>query len=68
MIDWFFVPEDQDLENQKKPFDVPDEIARVLEEHLENNEADTDEEIGPIIWDFAGQDIYRAMTSNLYVL
>ncbi|CAH3153159.1 unnamed protein product [Porites evermanni] len=56
-----FVPEDQDLGNQKKPFGVPDEIAIILEQHLDKNEADTDEKIWPIIWDFAGQDIYRAM-------
>ena len=56
-----FVSEDQDLENQKKPFGVPDEIAILLEQHLERNEADTDEKIWPIIWDFAGRDIYRAI-------
>ena len=56
-----FFSEDQDLENQKKPFGVPDEIAIVLEEHLEKNEADTEENIWPIIWDFAGQDIYHAI-------
>ena len=40
---------------------VPDEIATLLEEYLEKNEAETDEKIWPIIWDFAGQDIYRAI-------
>ena len=63
------VSEDQDLENA-----LPDETAIVIEEHLEKNEADTDEKIWPIIWDFAGQDIYRAihpifMSSNgIYLL
>ena len=55
------VSENEDLENQKKPFSVPDEIAIILEEHLEKNEGDTNEKIWPIIWDFAGQDIYRAI-------
>ena len=58
---YFLVSEDQGLGNQKKPFGVPDEISRVLEEHLEKNETDTDDKIWPIIWDFAGQDIYRAI-------
>ena len=52
---------DEDLGNQKKPFSVPDEIAIILEEHLAKNEDDTNEKIWPTIWDFAGQDIYRAI-------
>ena len=48
-------------EDQNKPSVVPDEIVTVLEEYLEKNEAETDEKIWPIIWDFAGQDIYRAI-------
>ncbi|CAH3022853.1 unnamed protein product [Porites evermanni] len=53
--------QDQDLENQAKTSGLPDEIAVIVEQHLEKNEADTDEKIWPIIWDFAGQDIYRAI-------
>ena len=56
-----FFAEKKDFENQKKPSGVPDEIAIVLEEHLKKNEAGTDEKIWPIIWDFAGQDIFRAI-------
>ena len=52
---------EDDLEYQKKSFGVPDEIAIILEEHLEKNEGDTNEKIWPTIWDFAGQDIYRAI-------
>ena len=48
------VSEDEDL-------GVPDEIVTILEEHLEKNEGDTNEKIWPTIWDFAGQDIYRAI-------
>ena len=52
---------EDDLKYQKKSFGVPDEIAIILEEHLEKNEGDTNEKIWPTIWDFAGQDIYRAI-------
>ena len=55
------VSEDEDLENQKKPSGPPDEIAIILKEHLEKNEGATNEKIWPTIWDFAGQDIYRAI-------
>ena len=60
----FFLAEHQDL---KKSFQVPGEevmpaeVALLLAENLAKNEIDPDEKIWPIIWDFAGQDIYRAI-------
>ena len=40
---------------------MPAEVALLLAENLAKNEIDPDEKIWPIIWDFAGQDIYRAI-------
>ena len=40
---------------------MPDNVALLLAENLAKNEIDPDEKIWPIIWDFAGQDIYRAI-------
>ena len=40
---------------------MPDDVALLLAEKLVTNELDTDEKIWPVIWDFAGQDIYRAI-------
>ena len=60
----FFLAEHQDL---KKSLQVPeeevmpDDVALLLAENLAKNEIDPDEKIWPIIWDFAGQDIYRAI-------
>ena len=55
------------LTEQQKSFQVPgeevmpDNVALLLAENLAKNEIDPDEKIWPIIWDFAGQDIYRAI-------
>ena len=38
-----------------------DDVALLLAENLARNELDPDEKIWPVIWDFAGQDIYRAI-------
>ena len=40
---------------------MPVNVALLLAEHLTRNKFDSDEKIWPIIWDFAGQDIYRAI-------
>ena len=40
---------------------MPADIAFLLEEYLAKNEFHPDEKIWPVIWDFAGQDIYRAI-------
>ena len=40
---------------------MPDDVALLLEENLAKNEFHPDEKIWPLIWDFAGQDIYRAI-------
>ena len=53
---------------------MPDNVAFLLAENLAKNEIDPDEKIWPIIWDFAGQDIYRAihpifmLQEDLYLL
>lgn len=62
-----FFTEGQGFQYHKKPFHVPQEenmpenVAMVLEKYLEKSEIDQDERIWPIIWEFAGQDIYRAL-------
>ena len=40
---------------------MPDHVTFLLAETLARNELDPDEKIWPVIWDFAGQDIYRAI-------
>ena len=40
---------------------MPDHVALLLAENLARNALDPDEKIWPVIWDFAGQDIYRAI-------
>ena len=40
---------------------MPQETAFLIEENLKKNELDQDDKIWPVIWDFAGQDIYRAI-------
>ena len=40
---------------------MPADVAFLLEEYLAKNEFHPDEKIWPVIWDFAGQDIYRAI-------
>ena len=40
---------------------MPQETAFLIEENLKKNEVDQDDKIWPVIWDFAGQDIYRAI-------
>ena len=40
---------------------MPDEVASLLEKFLAKNEFHPDEKTWPVIWDFAGQDIYRAI-------
>ena len=58
----------QDLENQTKPLHIvqeeenslPDNIA-LLSEQLLQKKVDQDDTIWHVIWDFAGQDIYRAI-------
>ena len=53
---------------------MPEEVASLLEENLAKNEFHPDEKIWPEIWDFAGQDIYRAIhpifmsTEDIYLL
>ena len=53
---------------------MPDDVALLLEENLAKNEFHPDEKIWPLIWDFAGQDIYRAIhpifmsTEDIYLL
>lgn len=53
---------------------MPPEIASLLEEQLIKKEIDQDDKIWPVIWDFAGQDIYRAIhpifmsAEDIYVL
>ena len=53
---------------------MPEEVASLLEENLAKNELHPDEKIWPEIWDFAGQDIYRAIhpifmsTEDIYLL
>ena len=40
---------------------MPDHVTFLLAETLARKELDPDEKIWPVIWDFAGQDIYRAI-------
>ena len=40
---------------------MPDDIAVLLTENLKKRKFESDEKIWPVIWDFAGQDIYRAI-------
>ena len=40
---------------------MPDHVTFLLAETLARNELDPDDKIWPVIWDFAGQDIYRAI-------
>ena len=40
---------------------IPETVAVLLEKYLEKNEIDPNERIWPVIWDFAGQGIYRAV-------
>ena len=40
---------------------IPQETAFLIEENLKENEVNQDDRIWPVIWDFAGQDIYRAI-------
>ena len=40
---------------------MPAEVVPLLEELLQESKIDEDDKIWPIIWDFAGQDIYRAI-------
>ena len=67
-ISAFFLTEQQDPKDQNEPFQVPreeevipDNVALLIEENLARNEFDPDEKIWPVMWDFAGQDIYRAI-------
>ena len=46
---------------QGKVDSIPQDIAFLVEEKLKTNEVDQDDKIWPVIWDFAGQDIYRAI-------
>ena len=40
---------------------IPETVAVLLEKYLAKNEIDPNERIWPVIWDFAGQGIYRAV-------
>ena len=40
---------------------MPADVTFLLEDYLAKNEFPPDENIWPVIWDFAGQDIYRAI-------
>jgi len=40
---------------------MPAEVVTLLEERLQDSKVDQGDKIWPIIWDFAGQDIYRAI-------
>ncbi|KAJ7361987.1 hypothetical protein OS493_013073 [Desmophyllum pertusum] len=41
--------------------DIPDKIIRLAIKNLSQKKSDNDDAIWPIIWDFAGQAIYRAI-------
>ena len=66
------------LTEHQDPFQVPelmpDDVALLLQENLAKNEFHPDEKIWPVIWDFAGQDIYRSIhpifmsTEDIYLL
>ena len=53
---------------------MPDDVAMLLDEILANDVFHPDDKIWPVIWDFAGQDIYRAIhpifmsTEDIYLL
>ena len=48
-------------QREEKEDAMPVEVVSLLEERLQENKIDEDDKIWPIIWDFAGQDIYRAI-------
>ena len=56
-----FLEEDQLDEKEPAREEMPPEIAFLLEERLQENKMEKDDNIWPVIWDFAGQDVYRAI-------
>ena len=62
--------ESESDENQSEPLNItqeernaamPPEVVSLVTERLKEKEIDQGDKIWPIIWDFAGQDIYRAI-------
>ena len=46
---------------QETELAMPPEVVSLVEQQLKEDENSENEKIWPVIWDFAGQDIYRAI-------
>ena len=66
---FFFFVEKKHIEEKNQPLKVaqknldtiPQEVASLVEDRLKEKQIESEDKIWPVIWDFAGQDIFRAI-------
>ncbi|XP_022808468.1 bromodomain-containing protein 4-like isoform X2 [Stylophora pistillata] len=51
----------QDVKKEQIPEEIPEKVLFLIERGLEGNYTSKNEDIWPIVWDFAGQAVYHAI-------